>query len=86
MKEVGIAFRVSLVLFMLFPVTRSVNYTGGNSHLKRNLGAALICDGSPRPPVPPVQGLDPSPRPSVSPVAMLDGSPRPPAPPVSMVA
>jgi len=86
MKEAGIAFRVSLVLFMLFPVTRSVNYTGGNSDLKRNLGAGLICDGSPRPPVPPVHGLDGSPRPPVPPIAALDGSPRPPAPPATRVA
>lgn len=81
MKKIAVMFGLFLlVAAIVLPVVGSGNYRPSNSCVERNVGA-LIADGSPRPPYPPVIVADGSPRPPYPPVIVADGSPRPPYPP-----
>ena len=84
MKKVAVMFGLFLSVAMVISVAGSGNYSSSNSSVERNVGA-LIADGSPRPPVPPLIVADGSPRPPVPPLLLADGSPRPPVPPAHSV-
>jgi hypothetical protein len=84
MKKIAVMFGLFLLIaIVLVPVAGSGNYSPSNSSVERNVVAALIADGSPRPPTPPVVVADGSPRPPTPPVVVADGSPRPSTPPCS---